>query len=411
MAGRKTMYLAGFALFGVASALCGLAPSLPWLIALRVLQGMSGAMLGANSIVILVAAAGPARKGRAMGFFAAAQAVGISVGPAVGGLLLGALDWRWIFWVNVPFALAAVIIGWLVVPLTAQGGADRRFDWPGAVLLIPALTALLLTLTQLNAWGLLSVPTLACTAAALVLLTAFVLREQRVHAPLLDVLLFRSAAFSGGCVAVVLSYAMLYAMFFVMSFAFVRGYHDAPLAAGLRLAIIPIALGLVAPFSGGLSDAYPRLMPVAGMTICVAAVVALKLAMTGAPGNVVAVMVGLAAFGAGLGMFIAPNNNATMSAAPAERSGQAGGLLNLLRVLGTGLGVAAASAVLSWRLSPSTGVTGRTLGVQEAALLAAVGDVLLMLAAFAAVAAGASLLRSGGPTGQADRLTGNPTNR
>jgi MFS family permease len=204
---------------------------------------------------------------------------------------------------------------------------------------------------------------------------------------------------------------MLYAMFFVMSFALVRGYHDAPLAAGLRLAIVPIALGLVAPFSGGLSDAYPRLMPVAGMAICAAAVVALKLAMTGAPGNFVAVMVGLAAFGTGLGMFIAPNNNATMSAAPAERAGQAGGLLNLMRVFGTGLGVAAASAVLSWRLSPSTGVAGRTLGVQEAALLAAVGDVLLMLAAFAAVAAGASLLRSGGATDQGDRLTGNPTNR
>jgi MFS family permease len=94
IAGRKLMYLVGFALFGLASALCGLAPSLPWLIAFRVLQGMSGAMLGANSIVILVAAAGPARKARAMGIFAAAQAIGVSAGPALGGLLLGALDWR-----------------------------------------------------------------------------------------------------------------------------------------------------------------------------------------------------------------------------------------------------------------------------------------------------------------------------
>jgi hypothetical protein len=85
--------------------------------------------------------------------------------------------------------------------------------------------------------------------------------------------------------------------------------------------------------------------------------------------------------------------------------------LNLLRVFGTGLGVAAASAELSWRLSPSNDVTGSTLGAQEGALLAAVGDVLLMLAAFAAVAAGASLLRSGGPTGQADRLTGNSRDR
>lgn len=394
IAGRKVMYLIGFAVFGLASALCGLAPSLPWLITFRVLQGMSGAMLGANSIVILVAAAGPARKGRAMGLFAAAQAVGVSAGPALGGVLLGALDWRWIFWVSVPFALAAVVIGWLVLPLTAAAGADRRFDWAGAVLLAPALTAMLLVLTHVHAWGLLSVATLACAAAALVLLAAFVRREQRVQAPLLDVLLFRSAAFSGGCVGVVLSYAMLYAMFFAMSFALVRGYHDTPLAAGLRLAIVPLALGLVAPVSGELSDAHPRLMPVAGMTICIAAVVALTVGMTGAADSVLAVMVALAAFGAGLGMFIAPNNSATMSAAPPERSGQAGGLLNLLRVFGTGLGVAAASAMLSWRLSLATGVTGRTHGMPEAALLAAVGDVLLMLAVFATIAGGASLLRS-----------------
>ena len=113
IAGRKLMYLIGFALFRLASALCGLASDLAQLIAFRALLGIAGAMLGANSIVILVRAAGPSRQGRAMGIFAAAQAVGVTIGPVVGGVLLAALGWRWVFWVSVPLALAgAVSAGW-----------------------------------------------------------------------------------------------------------------------------------------------------------------------------------------------------------------------------------------------------------------------------------------------------------
>src|SRR5215467_14568325 len=131
IAGRKVMYLTGFALFTLASALCGLASDLTQLIAFRALLGIAGAMLGANSIVILVKAAGPGRQGRAMGIFAAAQAVGVSMGPVTGGVLLATLGWRWVFWATVPFALAAAVIGWLVIPQTEDRGSDRWFDWWG----------------------------------------------------------------------------------------------------------------------------------------------------------------------------------------------------------------------------------------------------------------------------------------
>ena len=388
IAGRKLMYLLGFALFGIASMLCGLAPDLPLLILFRVLQGISGAMLGANSIVILVAAAGPERRGRAMGVFAAAQAVGISAGPALGGLILSMLSWRWLFWVNVPFALCAVVIGWLVVPLTQQTENDRRFDLPGAMLLIPALITLLTAIMQSQTWGLISVGTITCIVAAVVLFIAFIVRENRTPAPLLDLNLFRAAAFSGGCVAVALSYAMLYGMFFAMAYALVRGYHDPPLAAGLRLTIIPLALGIVAPFSGAWYERRPRLVMVGGMAICIVAVGALTTVMTGTPSSLLRVMAALAVFGGGLGMFIAPNNSATISAAPANKSGEAGGLLNLMRALGTGTGVAAASSVLAW------GVGEHTAGAAEPVLLGAIRDVLLMLAGFAIIAGAASLLRS-----------------
>ena len=355
---------------------------------------MSGALLGANSVVILVAAAGPARRGNALGIMAAAQAVGLSIGPALGGVLLGTLGWRWIFWVTVPFAIVGTALGWLIVPRTKAFAGDRRFDAPGAILLVPALATLLLAISEAQAWGL-SIPLIACAIAAPLLLGGFIWRESRAPAPLVNLSLFRSAAFSAGSVGVLVSYGMLYGMFFAMSFALVRGYHDQPLAAGLRLTIVPAALGLVAPYSGALSDKHPRLLMLAGMAFSIASAIAMMRWLDGTPGSLTAVMIGLAAFGVGLGLYIAPNNNATMSAAPADKSGVAGGLLNLLRVSGGGVGVAASSAVLAWGLETATGMHERTAGVPEAGLLAAVGDVLVVLALFGAIGAAMAIIRDG----------------
>ena len=389
--GRKTLYLCGFALFGLFSALSAVAPSLPLLIAFRVLQGISGSMLGANSVVILVAAAGSARRGKALGIMAAAQAVGLSLGPTLGGVLLATSGWRSIFWVTVPFALVGAALGWLIVPRTTSFAKDRRFDVAGAALLIPALVALLVTIAQWRAWGL-SAPLIACAAAGPILLALFIWRESRAPAPLIDLRLFRSAAFAAGCVGVLVSYAMLYAMFFAMSFALIRGYHDPAVAAGLRLTVIPAALGLVAPFGGAWADKRPRLVMAGGMAVCLASSLALWALMTGTPDSLNGVMAALAAFGLGLGLYIAPNNSATVGAAPADKSGVAGGLLNLLRVFGAGVGVAAASTALGWGLHAEAVAGARTAHVGEAALLSAVGGVLAMLAGFGAIGVAAALV-------------------
>jgi EmrB/QacA subfamily drug resistance transporter len=394
--GRKLLYLTGFVLFTVASALCGFSSDLTQLIAFRVLQGIGGAMLGANSIVILVNAAGPSRRGRAMGIFAAAQAVGVSLGPAVGGVLLGTLDWRWVFWANVPFGIAGAVIGWLVVPQTTNIGSEKRFDWLGAVLLTPALTSLVIVLSESYTWGLTSPALIASAGAALILLSLFVWQERRTPAALLDLHLFRIPAFSGGVLAVMLSYALLYGMFFLMSFALVRGYHDSPLAAGVRLAITPVALGAVAPFSGAFYERLgPRKVMVAGMAICLVALALLSMALTYMSTGTAGVMVSLAVFGIGLGTFIAPNNSSTMSTAPSNRRGEAGSLLNLARVLGTSVGVAVASSVLPWRLKALTAEAGdRTLNASPQIFQEAVNEVLPVLAIFALIAGLATMLRT-----------------
>ncbi len=394
MFGQKLLYLAGYVIFTLASALCGLAPNLRLLILFRLVQGAGGALLGANSITILIKTVGPQRRGRALGIFAAAQAVGISAGPVVGGVLLSTLGWRWVFWVAVPFGLAGVIVGWLLIPRSTDLTREKRFDWWGAALLIPAITSMVLVLSEFHAWGPRSIALLSAAIAAIFLLPLFVWRELRAQVPLIDLHLFRSRWFTGGVIAVNLCYALLYSMFFLMSFAFIRSFHQTPIEAGVRLAIIPVTLGLTAPLSGALYERVGmKIVTTAGMALCTTGVILLWLSLGGGVEHNLAIMGALALLGVGVGLFITPNNSAVVAAAPSDRRAQAGGLLSLIRVLGCTLGIATASTTLSWRLHSLAGSSGRTIGVPSRAVLAAVHDVLWILAALAIIAAGAALLR------------------
>src|SRR5262245_49458559 len=149
--GRKLLYTAGFLLFVLGSWLCGFAPDLPVLITCRVLQAIGAALLSSNSVAIIVMTAGPERRGRALGIQSAAQAVGLGAGPAIGGLVMDTLGWQWVFWINVPVGLAGAAIGWFVIPQTKELPPDHRFDWQGALLIVPVLTAVMTALNEAHA--------------------------------------------------------------------------------------------------------------------------------------------------------------------------------------------------------------------------------------------------------------------
>lgn len=393
--GRRRPYVGGFLLFTLASALCGFAPDLAWLVAARVLQGIGGAMLAANSIVILSEAAGEGGRARALGLFAAAQAVGLSVGPVVGGVLLASAGWRFVFWVTVPVGIAGSLAATALLPPDVAPERKDAFDWLGALLLIPALVALVLTLNQAASWSL--EPLMASAAATVLLLALLAAHERRRASPLIDLRLFSSPTFAGGIVAVMLSAALLYGMFLIMSFGLVRGYHRPVEAAGLRLAAIPVAIGLVSPFSGALAARFgPRAAAVGGMALCVAALLLLGMIATEPRADVVLGAIGLLVFGTGLGLFIAPNNHRTLGAAPRELSGEAGALVNLLRVLGSSLGVASATSLLSWRVRAVSGAGGWAV-FQGRPLLAAVESGFVLLMGFAVLAAVLSARRGRAP--------------
>ncbi len=331
-----------------------------------------------------------------MGLFAAAQAIGVGVGPAVGGWLVSSLGWRSVFWTTVPFGLAGALAAWLLVPPSPAAPAKSRFDWWGMVLLGPGLTALLLVLSKGSSWGFPSWRTVVSILAASLLLAGFLRRERRTTAPLIQLSLLGRRDFAWGIVGIALSYGMLYGMFFLMSFVLIRGGHLSPIEAGLHLAILPVALGLAAPFSGFLSERVgPRWLQVLGMICCATGL----LMMNGALGNLenlgrdrLVTLMALLLFGAGLGLFIPPNNSATLAAAPASESAVAGGLLNLFRVLGTSVGVAAASSTLSWRLAAAAGPAVSIASLPADILFLATAQSLFLLLGFALVAAMGSLV-------------------
>jgi EmrB/QacA subfamily drug resistance transporter len=393
MIGRKLLYTGAFVVFVIGSALCGFAPDLPTLIAFRVLQAIGAALLTANSIAIVVTAAGPGERGRALGLQSAAQAIGLGAGPAIGGLILDTLGWHWAFWINVPFGIAGAVLGWLVLPQTKNLHRDSRFDWGGALLIAPALTAVIALLNQGHAWGWTSPAFIACAVAAVVFLALFVRAERKAVSPLIDFALLRHPAFLAGNLANFLSYAMLFGVFFLVPFFLVRVYQDSELLAGLRLSIVPAMLGLLAPVGGMLYDRFgARAVTAAGMATCIAGVAVLHAFLDGTASNMPMVMLGLAIFGVGQGLFVSPNTSAIMSTAPDELTGEAGSLVNLVRYLGVSVGIASASTLLAMSLHVLG--HGSTMDASGPALVAASRTVLVMLGCFGAVAAGLSLLRT-----------------
>ena len=379
MIGRKLLYTYGFVVFIVGSALCGLAPSLLALNGFRVLQAGGAAMLQANSVAIIYLAMPREQIGRGIGIQGAAQALGLALGPTVGGLLIAAGGWRLIFFVNVPVGVLGTILAWFLVPRSRHLQARVRFDWAGLAMFVPAVICLLAAVSFGNQSGWGSPLIIGLLAAAVVLGWMFQRWERGVHAPMLDLSLFRRAPFSAGISSGLLSYVALFGVLFVVPFYLDRALGVGPSRAGLELTVMPVALGIVAPLAGRWADRVgARSLTVAGMATSAAAFAALAVLH----GGVMVFLVELAVLGVGLGMFTPPNNAAIMSSAPREESGVAAGILNMTRGMGTAMGLAFTSLVFG--LVVGSGLGDKTLvmhGFEVSTMFLAVVCVVAMLLA------------------------------
>ncbi|HSL25164.1 MAG TPA: MFS transporter [Acidimicrobiia bacterium] len=353
VAGKKRIYATGFGAFTAASLLCGMAPGVEWLIAFRAIQAIGATMVLALGVAILTESYPPGERGKALGWIGTAVSMGIVTGPVVGGLLLSSFSWRSIFLVNLPVGIAGTLLAIRYVPDTPPL-PGQRFDWTGAGLLGLSLTTLTLgvNLAQGRAWT--DPLILSLLVGATLLGLGFVAVERRHPHPMINLGLFRNRLLTAGIATGFLTFVSVTSMFLLMPF-FLEGVLGLTVRqTGLVMAASPLALGVVAPISGSLSDRFGA----RGITTAGAALLAVAyLRLSGITANFtvsrylwLAVPVGI-----GMGVFQSPNNTAVMNSVPIHYLGVGSSLLNLTRLLGQIVGAATLGSLWANRVAAHLG--------------------------------------------------------
>ncbi|MFD5462202.1 MFS transporter [Kitasatospora sp. NPDC127059] len=371
--GRKLMYLYGFTVFTAASAACGLAPTLMALVAFRVVQATGAALMQANSVALVTTSAPPGKMRTALGIQAAGQAIGLALGPTIGGALVATAGWRWVFGVNVPVGIIALVAGHYLLPRTRQRATTTRLDTTAVLLLAATTTGALLALSIASGLHLPTWIAPALTATAIATGWAFT-RRQRAHThPLVDLALLRTGPIGPGLLAGLCGYLVLFGPLVLIPIELDR-HGTPPLTAGVVLTALPLGFALAATTAD-------RLLPPAwtdqrrsryGAAGCIAALALLA----AVPAQPALLPWPLLLLGLALGVFIPANNTLVMKAIPTSSAGTGGGMVNMTRGLGTAIGVAAVTLALH------LGGTGTGTGPRAAALV---------LLAFAALALAATL--------------------
>lgn len=350
MIGRKRPYLVGMSVVLVSTILAGFSHSVGELIFWRVVQGIGGAMTIANSVAYLVEIYPPSRRGFIVGAFEGFIAIGLGVGPVLGGLLLDAFGWSSVFFVQVPFALAILLLTpKFMYEKPRIGGTARGFDIAGALLFAGAISPLMFGLTMAPTFGYTSPLIIACFLASPVFLATFIVVEKRVKEPMVDLGLFSSAAFSAGNVAKACGYFGFAANAFLLPFYWDRALGFPPAQLGMVLTAYPIGMLFGSVVCGPLSDKVgTRLLATGGMLMLCGS--ALFQIFVDPAWGAFPMFVSAALAGFGTGAFIAPNDSAILSVVPHNRLGVANSIMSLARNIGSLLGSAIAAGLLSARL-------------------------------------------------------------
>ncbi len=355
--GRKRLFIAGFAVFVIGSALCGLAESGTELVLARGLQGIGGAVLVANSFAILSDAFPPSERGKAFGINTIVWGTGAISGILLGGAILSVTTWRWIFWINVPIGIVATLLAYLILRESVTPNPRDTFDFPAAVLFTAALATFLLGVTDgiVNGW---SHPSAYGPLAAFVpLLLAFFAWERYLSRdPILPAGLFRSWMFSASLLSSMLQGIAIFATnFLLMTYVqVIRGV--SVITAAYLLAPLSIALAIVGPIGGRLSDRYgARVLSTVGLLIQGLALFLFGTISSTTPFSEIAVYEAI--LGIGGGLFFPANSSAIMSSVPRSRFGVASGVMMTLRNSAMALSFALALVALTSQLPGSLGAS------------------------------------------------------
>jgi EmrB/QacA subfamily drug resistance transporter len=343
--GRRLVWASGLTLFTLASAACALAPNVAVLIAARTVQGLGAAVVLPLSLTILTTAFPPEKRGMIVGVYGGLAGLAVALGPIVGGAITEAIDWHWIFWINVPIGFAAVLLGRRLVP--ESHGAPERLDLAGVSLVTAGVIALVWALTRANDVGWASLEIVGSLAGGSLLLASFIWWEHRTAEPMVPLRLFASREFAIGNLTTYLLHGGTFAaaFFITQEFQLARGY--SPLGAGLRLLPFFATPMIVSPLAGALSDRIGR-RPI---MIVGLALQALGFVWVAARGSLatswIELVIALLVAGIGLSMALPTVPTAVLDAVAPDEIGKASGINYMAQRFGTVFALAIASAVFS----------------------------------------------------------------
>ena len=395
MYGRRLLYLVGLAVFTVASALCGFATTTLMLQLSRAVQGVGGAIMFAVSLALLADAFRGKDRGIAFGVWGGVTGLAVAIGPLLGGLLVSGLSWRWIFFVNMPIGVVAVVIAVLKVS-ESRAQQVTRPDWAGFALFTVALSSLVYGLIESNQRSFTDPLVLGCFAVAAVLLVVFVIVERHIAHPMFELRLFMLPAFSGGSVAAFGLSASIFAMllYLVLYLQDILGY--SPLGTGARLMFLSGGTLLTAIVAGRLSSRVPvRLLIGPGLILVGAGLLLMRGLDAGSTWT--HLIAGMIVGGLGVGLVNPPLASTAVGVVPPQQAGMASGINSTFRQVGIATGIALLGTLFSnnvsdevrTRVAAVPGLSQQGPRIATAVQSGQIGNVIGRLPAHARQAVGA----------------------
>jgi EmrB/QacA subfamily drug resistance transporter len=345
--GRRPIYVTGFTVFTLGSFLCGAAGTVGFLVTARVVQGVGASMLMACSPALIVDVFEKEQRGRALGMIGAVVAAGLTLGPVAGGFILEYLSWRYIFFINLPIGIAAIVAGAFVLKSIPGGKGTREpLDYTGSLTMVVGLSSFILGLTQVTAWGIVSWKFAGCLALAAFAAAGFIINVRYREHPLFDLDLLKIRLFVLPLATSGILFAALFTIVFMMPFYLT---YPCGFSAGKTggLMIVPfVFLLFISPVAGGLSDRFgSRLLCSFGMVLLGLSLV--SLVFLSPEMAVLAIVWRMALAGVGTALFVSPNNTTILGAVPMVRRGIASGAVATARNLGMVMGVALATTIFT----------------------------------------------------------------
>jgi EmrB/QacA subfamily drug resistance transporter len=350
--GRRRLFVIGLAIFTLSSLACGLASSAGFLIGARTVQGVGAALMSPATLSIIVATFPPKQRGTAIGIWAGVSALALAIGPLGGGLITQHINWNWIFFINVPVGVIAIVVSQLVIRESRDTSVEQSLDLPGLVTSIGFLFSLSYALVEGNRHGWTSPEILGLFAAAVVLLAGFVGFERRQRLAMLDLSLFRIGAFTGANIVAMLVSLSMFGVFFFVTLYVQNILHYSATQSGATFLPMVLLIIFIAPIAGRLSDRIgSRWLMGGGMTLV--GISLLLYERVTVHSNFWTLLPPMLVGGFGMAMTMSPMTSAAMGAVPVDKAGVGSGVLNSFRQVGGSLGIAVMGAIVGSYLHPA----------------------------------------------------------